>query len=279
MRLRRCAVPLQRTFSAVDRCSVSTLRAQPRVPSSQRCCPPSISSIPTDHDEVFELPGYPGRAGSLINRPVTIRTIRRFWHPRTGCTASLLLSATTELLIINFVPQHDPQSDPELACYCHARPPKTFLNQFAWVETLQFRIAAYRMGTSFTPEKPQQRTALFCHTTEPLPFSTGIFPRDEPHASAVIGPTPGCDRCIPGRSKAVRGRQGTGQLRQQQPRSESIPSLRIKDLMKTYMQYPPRKPQSAAYRGPITLSNYEKSAWIREQLQKEGISIPLPTGN
>src|SRR6516225_4879898 len=47
------------------------LRAQPRVPSSLRCCPPNISSILTDHDEVFELPGCPGRAGSLINRPVT----------------------------------------------------------------------------------------------------------------------------------------------------------------------------------------------------------------
>jgi arylsulfatase len=56
-------------------------------------------------------------------------------------------------------------------------------------------------------------------------------------------------------------------------------SQAIKDLMKTYMQYPPRKPQSAAYTGPITLSSYEKFAWIREQLEKEGINIPLPTGN
>jgi arylsulfatase len=31
--------------------------------------------------------------------------------------------------------------------------------------------------------------------------------------------------------------------------------------------------------GPITLSNYEKFQWVRDQLQKEGISIPLPTGN
>src|SRR6516162_1964273 len=53
----------------------------------------------------------------------------------------------------------------------------------------------------------------------------------------------------------------------------------IKDLMKTYVQYPPRKPQSAAYTGPITLSGFEKFQWIREQLQKEGVSIPLPTGN
>ena len=46
--------------------------------------------------------------------------------------------------------------------------------------------------------------------------------------------------------------------------------------MKTYVQYPPRKMQSLGYTGPITLSNYEKFSWIREQLQKEGISLPLP---
>ena len=53
----------------------------------------------------------------------------------------------------------------------------------------------------------------------------------------------------------------------------------IKDLMKTYVQYPPRKAQSESYTGPITISGYERFSWIREQLQKEGINIPLPTGN
>ena len=43
-------------------------------------------------------------AGSLIIRPVTIRTIARFRHPRTGCTAFLLLlPTTTELVVINLV--------------------------------------------------------------------------------------------------------------------------------------------------------------------------------
>ena len=32
----------------------------------------------------------------------------------------------------------------------------------------------------------------------------------------------------------------------------------IRKLMKTYVQYPPRKLQSASYTGPITLSNYER---------------------
>jgi arylsulfatase len=53
----------------------------------------------------------------------------------------------------------------------------------------------------------------------------------------------------------------------------------IKDLMKTYVQYPPRKLQSMTYTGPITISGYEKFQWVREQLQKEGVALPLPTGN
>jgi len=53
----------------------------------------------------------------------------------------------------------------------------------------------------------------------------------------------------------------------------------IKNLMKTYVQYPPRKLQSMTYTGPITISQYQRFQWIREQLAKEGVSIPLPTGN
>ena len=53
----------------------------------------------------------------------------------------------------------------------------------------------------------------------------------------------------------------------------------VKEKMKTYIQYPPRKLQSEVYTGPITISNYQKFQWVREQLGKEGISLPLPTGN
>ena len=56
-------------------------------------------------------------------------------------------------------------------------------------------------------------------------------------------------------------------------------SAAIKDLMKTYVQYPPRKPQSEAYTGPITLSGYERFKYVREALEKDGVNIPLPTGN
>ena len=49
--------------------------------------------------------------------------------------------------------------------------------------------------------------------------------------------------------------------------------------MKTYAQYPPRKMQSASYAGPIQLSDYFRFQQIRDQLDREGIQIPLPTGN
>ncbi len=49
--------------------------------------------------------------------------------------------------------------------------------------------------------------------------------------------------------------------------------------MKTYVQYPPRKLQSEIYYGPITLTQYQRFQWIREKLAKDGVTIPLPTGN
>jgi hypothetical protein len=53
----------------------------------------------------------------------------------------------------------------------------------------------------------------------------------------------------------------------------------IKNLMKTYVQYPPRKLQSESYSGPLTLSEYERFQSVRESLAKEGIKLPMPTGN
>jgi arylsulfatase A-like enzyme len=53
----------------------------------------------------------------------------------------------------------------------------------------------------------------------------------------------------------------------------------IKELMKTYIQYPPRKLQSASYSGPITITNYQRFQWLRDQLSKEGFELSLPTGN
>jgi arylsulfatase len=53
----------------------------------------------------------------------------------------------------------------------------------------------------------------------------------------------------------------------------------LKKIMATYVKYPPRKVQSYGYTGPITLSNYERFQWVRDQLAKEGVSISMPTGN
>jgi arylsulfatase A-like enzyme len=53
----------------------------------------------------------------------------------------------------------------------------------------------------------------------------------------------------------------------------------IKDLMQTYVKYPPRKIQSETYTGPISITQYERFQNIREQLSKEGFNIGLPTGN
>jgi len=53
----------------------------------------------------------------------------------------------------------------------------------------------------------------------------------------------------------------------------------VKELMQTYIKYPPRKLQSEGYSGPITLSEYQRFQWIRDELSKEGFSLPMPSGN
>jgi arylsulfatase A-like enzyme len=53
----------------------------------------------------------------------------------------------------------------------------------------------------------------------------------------------------------------------------------IAKLMKTYVEYPPRKIQSMTYDGPVEISKYEKFQWVREALKNQGVNISLPTGN
>ena len=50
-------------------------------------------------------------------------------------------------------------------------------------------------------------------------------------------------------------------------------------LMKTYVKYPPRPLQSESYAGPITLSKYFQFVKVREDLEKDGFALPMPTGN
>lgn len=56
-------------------------------------------------------------------------------------------------------------------------------------------------------------------------------------------------------------------------------AVAMKEMMKTYVKYPPRKLQSAAYSGPVTLTQYQQFDYLRKSLEKEGFNIPLPTGN
>ena len=53
----------------------------------------------------------------------------------------------------------------------------------------------------------------------------------------------------------------------------------IKELMQSYLKYPPRKLQSEGYSGPITLTQYERFKHVKDQLANEGFRIGLPTGN
>ena len=53
----------------------------------------------------------------------------------------------------------------------------------------------------------------------------------------------------------------------------------MEKLMKTYVQYPPRKLQSLGYNGPIELYKYQQFQWLRDSLNKDGVNITLPTGN
>ncbi len=56
-------------------------------------------------------------------------------------------------------------------------------------------------------------------------------------------------------------------------------SAAVENLMKTYLQYPPRKMQSMGYDGPVEISQYQQFQWLRDALMKEGVNISLPTGN
>ncbi|QGM96744.1 arylsulfatase [Methylocystis parvus] len=53
----------------------------------------------------------------------------------------------------------------------------------------------------------------------------------------------------------------------------------IKELMQTYLKHPPRKLQSEGYSGPITITQFQRFDYLREQLAKEGFQIGLPVGN
>jgi arylsulfatase len=46
-----------------------------------------------------------------------------------------------------------------------------------------------------------------------------------------------------------------------------------------YLEYPPRPLQSEGYSGPITLIQYFRFSNVREELEKQGFTMPMPSGN
>ena len=94
-------------------------------------------------------------AGSLITPAVTfLLDYEPFWHPRRGSTVFLPhLAAATELLIIDLLAQHDPQSDSELTTYSDSRFAQSLLQQLASIKALQLWISACRVLGCLTPEK------------------------------------------------------------------------------------------------------------------------------
>src|SRR6266436_6854412 len=137
----------------------------------------------------------------------------------------LLLSTTTELVVLNLIAQHDPQPDPELASHRHTRFPQTLVHQFAAVKTLQLRILACGMRSRLTPEKPQQRVTLFAQPTKPLSPSTGIFTWNHSHITSqglAVCESGGIAQEDLGRQRCDRPYSGMGH---QQPCSGTLASL------------------------------------------------------
>ena len=58
-----------------------------------------------------------------------------------------------------------------------------------------------------------------------------------------------------------------------------VMGVELQRVIKTFLEYPPRKLQSETYTGPITITAFEKFSWLREQLKKEGVHVQMPTGN
>jgi arylsulfatase len=53
----------------------------------------------------------------------------------------------------------------------------------------------------------------------------------------------------------------------------------LQQVVGSFLKYPPRKLQSYGYTGPLTISAFQRFQRIRDQLQKEGVHLTLPTGN
>src|SRR5439155_25406494 len=92
-------------------------------------------------------------------------------------------ATAAELRIINLVAQHDPQPNPELTRRGHPGFTKAFLLQLPPVKALQLGIATHRMHRRLTPQKAQERIALFAEPSESLPGAARVFTGDHPHVT------------------------------------------------------------------------------------------------
>jgi hypothetical protein len=102
-----------------------------------------------------------------------------FRHSRTGITAFLSqLSAAAELLIINLVAHHDPESDPQFPSCRDPGFSHSFLYQFASIEAFQLWIHPDRVQRCFAPEVTHQRVALLAHRSQSLPAPAGVLAGD-----------------------------------------------------------------------------------------------------
>ncbi|WP_264563751.1 arylsulfatase [Flavobacterium sp. N3904] len=52
-----------------------------------------------------------------------------------------------------------------------------------------------------------------------------------------------------------------------------VMGMQLEAIMKTYVQYPPRKLQSDGYTGPITITDYERMESVKQQLKNYNIDI------
>ena len=80
-------------------------------------------------------------------------------------------------------------------------------------------------------------------------------------------------------SQLVADLQAAGLDPRHLPPLHSLEPAKLKKVMKTFIEVPPRKLQSDGYSGPITISAYQKFDWLRNQLKTDGVHIGLPVGN
>jgi hypothetical protein len=148
---------------------------------TRRCCPPNISSVTTDHDDSCELPEGRRVAYSFC-RSRTIRTTSPRRHSRIQASplGRLCWRATAELVVIDRIAQHDPQSDAEFAAHRTTSCSEPLRLQFASIKSPQGGIAPHRGNGRLAPQEPQQRVALFGELPQSPSIATRVLARDHP---------------------------------------------------------------------------------------------------